>query len=298
MEKKKTTSNASTKAKKSVKTTAKKVATSKSASTKKISDANKNFGEKKGPIVSPRKLNFKKPDFSNLKGNKFLKIMLWVIIFVISFGIIDFVFQYVNNDMSIAMVNGERISRKEYYRELHLAAGSQISEKLIEDAIIRQEAKKTGITVAQEDIDQVIDDYIAYVGGEEVFNQLMEQQGTSREEIEKSLETTFMLKEMVIENINPTDEELETFFNDYKDSYFPGEETTFEDNKEEVREMYLEQQYMVYKDSRLAELKANAIIQNNYSDKPDYGIFKLTTNIFKSILKISENEADSESLAE
>lgn len=236
-----------------------------------------------------------KVDVSGFKNKKTFQVILWIVIFILSFGIIDFIFQYINNDMSVAIVNGERVSMSDFYNELEKAAGAQISETIIENTLIQQEGRKNNVVVPQEDIDSIINDYKTYVGGEDAFNEELAAQNTTLEEVEEGLETTLMAKEMITADIIVDDATLEQFYNDYKDQLYSEEATTtFAEKKDDIRKVYIDQQFLQLRDTWVEELKADAVIQNNFNDKPKYGLFKLTINIVKGLYQMvtGGNEAD------
>jgi len=277
--------------KKTNKTSNKTVSAPKTALQKgeKTKEVNKKFLEAK--TAKPKSI---KVNLSGIKNMKVVPVLLWIFAFILSFALIDFIFQYINNDMSIAIVNGERISMSEYYKELDKAAGAEISETIIENTLIRQKASDNDITVPQEDIDTIITEYKDYIGGDEAFDEELKAQGTSLEEVEYGLETTLMAKELILSEIIIDDATLEQFYDDYKDQLYTTEATTtFEQKYDDIKQVYLDQQFLQLRDSWVEDLKTDAVIQNNFNDKPDYGLFKLTINIVKGLYQMVTNSGNS-----
>jgi hypothetical protein len=120
---------------------------------------------------SVKKVDIKKlsVDFKKIKLPKIeikdnlkpiVKIVGMVLVIIASLALIDLAVQYLNNDYSVAVVNGTRISKNVWHDRLEKAYGSAVASQLIEDQIIKAEAKKADVSISKEDIYAEIDKFI------------------------------------------------------------------------------------------------------------------------------------------
>ena len=105
-----------------------------------------------------KKIKFVKPDFKKIFKNKVARIVAMILVVLVAFVLIDLFVQYLNNGYSIAVVDGSRISKNEYHKRLESLYGQTVASQLIDEELIKQEAKKTGITVTEEDIQVRLDE--------------------------------------------------------------------------------------------------------------------------------------------
>jgi len=264
---------------------------------------------KKGKKISKKKqISIQKPDFKNIwkniksvKWEPVLKTLGLTLIILGSFIGVDLLIQYLNNDYSVAVVNGERVSKKEYYKLLDQAYGESISETLIEYSLIRQEAKLQGIELTQEEIDEELQNTIDYVGGEESFEQLLETNGITRDDVIDQIELSLLTTKILAPTIEYVEEDVKEFFDEYSELIFPdetealeeGELLDYDEYKEETEEVYINQQVEDMKSTWLTELKAEAKIQNNAVEKPEYGLLTVTRNIINNLIDtFNSNEVE------
>ena len=262
---------------------------------------------KKGKKVSVNKqISLKLPDFKKIwnsvkKSNwePVLKTLGLTLIILGSFIGVDLLIQYLNNDYSIAVVNGERVSRREYYKLLDQAYGESISETLIEYSLIRQEADVQGITLTEEELDAELQETINYVGGDEAFEELLIANDITREDVLDQIELSLLTAKVLTPTLEYTEDEIKAFFDEYSDLIFPdeagaleeGELLDYDQYKEETEEIFVNQKVEEGKASWLAELKAVAKIQNNATEKPKYGLLTVTRNIVSNLIDgVNSNE--------
>lgn len=253
---------------------------------------------RKAPTVQIKAPNLKNFKWSNIKKGvqdfyvkhpKLVQNLAWILAGVVSLMLVDYAVQYVNNDMSVAVVNNSRISRKDYYARLEQSAGADIADELIREKLIRQAAKEEGITVTPDEINAEYDDAVALYGGEETFTQALELYGLTPESYKDTIEVELLASKIIVED--PTEEELQTFFTDYKDTYFT-EQDNYEDNTEYVAKMYTRAKLTELFTTWVQAEMDNAVIQNNVESQPDYGFFRATRNIFTNLYnKIVEMSA-------
>ncbi len=242
----------------------------------------------------------KLPKFKNTESMKpALKIVGMVALVIVSFSLIDLAVQYLNNDYSVAVVNGVRISKGIWHDRLEKAYGGAVATQLIEDQIIESEAKKADVSVSKEEIDAEIDKIIESIGGQEMFESALVANNITLEELRDQIEIDLLSTKILSPSLEYTEDDVKEFFNQYSDVIFPNETAAleegakldFETYKDQVEETYIQQQVQTKRTSWLTEKKAEYKIQDNSTGKPKYGFLTITTNIVNNILeKVSKSE--------
>jgi foldase protein PrsA len=272
-------------------------------STKKKSSSSKKKGKKFQVKFKKPNIKFKKPNWEEIKKSKITKYSLRVLLVLLFFVAVDFGVQYLNNDYSAAVVNGDRITNREYYYRLDQVYGSAIVSQLIEEELVRQEAEEQGVVTTQEEIDQEIDDITKQVGGEEQLNTSLEAYNLTIEDLERQIEIDILTRKMIEPTVEYTEEDVMAFFEEYSEMIFPeeaaeleeGELLDYESYKDETLEVYLQQEVETAKGPWLAELEAEARIQNNVVEDPAYKLLGATRNIISNIWEqINVNEPEVE----
>lgn len=141
----------------------------------------------------------------------------------------------------VAEVNGEQVTRQEFNEEMEKvkeryqkqgikfdsesgkkmlqALEADILDQMIQEKVIYQEAKKQGIEVKDEDVKQHLENLKAQYG-EETFNQILEQNGLTVEELEDYFRLQLLeegLFAKVTAGIEVTDQELEDYYNKHQE---------------------------------------------------------------------------------
>ncbi len=271
---------------KSKKSTSKKTAPKKKIDLKKIS-------------IDPKKIKLPKVE---VKGNlkPVLKIGGMVLLIIGSLALIDLAVQYLNNDYSVAVVNGTRISKNVWNDRLQKAYGSAVASQLIEDQIIKSEAKKADVSVSKEDIDKEVDRIVESIGGEELFNSALEANNITLAELKDQIEVDLLSTAILKPTLEYTEEDIKEFFNQYSDVIYPeetaaleeGAKLDFEKFKDDVEEVYVQQQVQTELNTWLGEKRAEYKIQDNSTGKPKYGFLTITTNIVNNLLDRLQNNSE------
>lgn len=253
------------------------------------------------------KIKFKKPSWEDIKSSKVTKYSLIVLLVLLFFVAVDFGVQYLNNDYSAAVVNGNRITDREYYDRLDQSYGSSVVSQLIEEELIRQEAQKQDVTATEEEIQKDLQEVTEQVGGEEQLNLSLEAYNLSIEDLKKQIELDILKRKILEPTIDYTDEDVMAFFEDYSELMFPeeaenleeGELLDYESHKEETLNYFLQQEIETASSTWLTELKEQASIQDNVTGKPAYRLLGATRNIISNIWdKVNSNEANVDTEAE
>jgi len=227
--------------------------------------------------VPKKKITFK------FDKKKALKVTLTALAFLTAFTLVDLLFQYLNNDYSMAVVNGERIPKGEFYNRLEKAYGSQASVSLIEETLITQEALKDNIKVSDKNIEERLDDIENQIGGKDALNSALKANNITMDDLKRQVKLEIYAKKILSPDIKYNDEDLKEFFDQYKDVLYTETDVKFEDKKAEIEETYIGQKVEEKKQEWLTKVKADSKIQNNITDQPKYAILKTTVNIFRNI---------------
>ena len=111
-----------------------------------------------------------------------------------------------------AKVNGESISRLSVLSELEDQAGAAVLDSLISDILIEQVATEAGVTVTDSEVATeiaAIESQISGQGG--TLEDVLAQQGLTRESLTKQIRTQKMLEMLLASDITVTEEEVNAF---------------------------------------------------------------------------------------
>ncbi|HVX92788.1 MAG TPA: SurA N-terminal domain-containing protein [Candidatus Dojkabacteria bacterium] len=227
------------------------------------------------------KVDFKKINFADLKNKKWFMPVVYVLIFVLAFCLVDFTVQYLNNGYSMAVVNGVRLSKSDYYSRLDKAYGAQASSALIDEELILQEGTKQKITVTQADIDSRVNDIKTSLGGQQQFDDALKTNNITLRDLQRQIKLQIITTKILQPTIKYTEQDVKDFFNQYKSVLYTAN-TKYEDKKEDVTNQFISQKVDDAKTTWLATLRAQSKIQNNITAQPSYGVFKTTINVLRN----------------
>ena len=164
------------------------------------------------------------------KKNKHTKIFV-LSTFVIALALfISFVFKNLN----VAKVNGEYISKLDYYNELNKQYGNTVLDDLITKKIIYQEAKKQNISVSDQEINDELDKIRKSVEDQgSTLEDVLQFQGVSYAQLIENIKIQKILEVILADNISVSDDEIQQRYDENKDIY--GSDKTFDDLKEDIR---------------------------------------------------------------
>jgi foldase protein PrsA len=244
--------------------------------------------KKTAPKSKPNaKLSLPKVSFNR---EKIVRTLVAIVVLVLAFALIDLFVQYLNNSYSVAVVNGSRIPKSDFYERLEKAYGAQAVSTLIDEELIEQEATEQGYTVSESDIDNRIKEIETELGGQDQLNAALQANAITMEDLRRQVRLDLLVRDVLEPTIEYTDEDVEEFFDQYKDVIYTDEEDVkFEDKKEDVTEIYLSQQIDTAKTSWLSDLRNDAKIQDNVAEKPSYGFLKVTMNIINNLISQAKN---------
>lgn len=117
----------------------------------------------------------------------------------------------------LAWVDSTPITRIGMYKQLEARYGKDLTEQMITEALITNEAKNRKIVISQEDVQAEIKKLEDQQGGADKLNQVLSFQGMTRAELEKQIGYQLMIKKMFGDGVTVSDEELNQYIESNKE---------------------------------------------------------------------------------
>lgn len=146
-----------------------------------------------------------------------MKQAIYIAIGVIAASALFLLLSFGQND-KVASVNGKEISKDDLYAEMLKTSGSETLDLMISDEIIRQETEKEDISVTDEEIAAEIAVYEEEYGGAEQLEAALAENGMTIEDLKEEVQTYVKIEKLIGPNIEITDEQIEAYFEENKDS--------------------------------------------------------------------------------
>ncbi len=213
----------------------------------------------------------KKRRKKKIKKRTVKKIVTVVVLIAILAIVLNFAFKTLKPEGGIAEVNGEIITKEELdqqYKQLPdqyklFITKDAFLDQMINVKLLLQEAEKKGIAVSEDEIEEELSNLKEQAPTEEAFEQLLEQQNMDLEGLKKRIKEQLtinkLLNETVISKIEITDSKIREYYNNNKD-YFEEEEISYNEAKDEIREMLLGEISSNAIEIYITQLKTDAII--------------------------------------
>lgn len=119
----------------------------------------------------------------------------------------------------VAKVGSESLTKDDLYTFFVEQNGEAALDTLITKNLINQEVEKENITVSSEDIDAELQELIDSYGGEETFEQQLTASGLTQEDVKEDIEVNLQIEKLLEPQIEITEEEMQTYFDENKDSF-------------------------------------------------------------------------------
>jgi hypothetical protein len=166
-----------------------------------------------------------------------------------------------NSSKAVAIVNGEKISSKEYEefknkvvnrQGIDITAFDEDTKKqfessmldgLISQKVLDQSIKNANITIEDSEVETKFTEVKTQIGGEEQFKSLLVSENLSEKDLKNQIKQGMMQEKYFAQNIDlstivVTDEEVKTAFEEFSKGQEIG---TFDENKENLKNYLLEQ---------------------------------------------------------
>lgn len=187
---------------------------------------------------------------------KSVKKTLW---FVLAVLILLTSLYFLKSLFIVALVNNRPISRFGFDRILEKQGGQQVLNNIITEMLIKQEAKKQNVTASQADLDQKyteIDNQLKAQG--QTLDAALTANGQTRADFDSQMKTQVVLEKMLGKDISVTDEEINTYFTENKDTFDKG--ATLESEKENIKSILIQDKLSAKFQPWLQELQDKAKI--------------------------------------
>ena len=159
----------------------------------------------------------------------------------------------------VALVNGQPISRLAVIRQLEEQSGGEVSQTIITQTLIRQEAKKKGIVVANEQIDsriKSVEDQVASQGGN--LDQMLADRGQTKEDLRDQAQVQILIEALLKDTIQVSDQEIAEYFEKNQDTLKKG--AKLEEVKAEIDAQLREEKLFQAFQTWMEDLRKNAKI--------------------------------------
>ncbi|MFW5742874.1 MAG: peptidylprolyl isomerase [Spirochaetota bacterium] len=152
------------------------------------------------------------------------------------------------SDDLVATVNGAEISREDYEqavaqtRDRYAQQGQQVAEgdlesfradileQLIAEELLFQQAQDEGLSVEDDEVDSQIDQMRAQFEGDEGWQQALETNKVTEEELREQIERNGLIQQLIADAVpepdEVTDEEIESFYEENPEFFEQGEQIT------------------------------------------------------------------------
>lgn len=119
---------------------------------------------------------------------------------------------------AVATIDGEEITKDELYENLVSQYGASALSTMISDKIVDLEAKKEKIKITDKEIAKEMKTLIESYGDEETFEQQLATTGATKSTLEKDIVKYLQTVKLLEPRIKISDEEINTYFKENKDS--------------------------------------------------------------------------------
>ena len=180
---------------------------------------------------------------------------------IIGIGIVGIIFVvafFFKGMLVAATVNGQPISRLSVIQKLEKQGGKNTLDSLVTTKLIENEAKKKGIAISDDEINQEIKKIEASVtqqGG--TLDQALLQQGMTRDDLKENVKNQKIIEKLIADKIIVTDAEVNKYIADNKTTIPEGKEA---ETKEQTMNQLKQQKFQQEAQSWVASLKTAAKI--------------------------------------
>jgi foldase protein PrsA len=140
-----------------------------------------------------------------------------VIAVVAALVVVAIAWVVVTRTTAVAIVNGQRITRRAFVSRLEQATGEQVLSDLINEQLIRQAAKQAKVTVTQPEVEAEIDKLREQVGPS--FDSMLAQYGMTVDDLRKNMDLNLLVFKISTKDITVGDDALMAFFEENKSDY-------------------------------------------------------------------------------
>ncbi|MBI2040146.1 SurA N-terminal domain-containing protein [Candidatus Microgenomates bacterium] len=209
----------------------------------------KNLKEKPFPLIN--NVLDKIPNLQNFKSSKKFYVILLIV------GVL--LLAMLKKDWFIAaLVNGSPITNLELQMKLNQQFRTQTLNQMINEKIILDEAAKNNATPTEAEINNKISELEKSVGGTQVFDSLLSQQGQNRDSIRSQIKVQLSIEKLYLNEATISAQEVEQFLSNNKDQL---QATDSAGQIKEVENILKQQKLSQIFNQKFQELRQKAKIQ-------------------------------------
>ena len=149
------------------------------------------------------------------------KTTLITIVVIFLFGLLYFKRDW----LVVALINNRPIWRWQFNQTLEDQYGNQVLNQLINEQLIKQEAKKENIVVSQEKIDQEISQIEDRLGPDSSLEEVLTLQNLSLEKLREEIKSQLILEELLSRGLEISKEEVDQYLKENEDLIISEDET-------------------------------------------------------------------------
>lgn len=139
---------------------------------------------------------------------------LWIVLVLL---VLSLTACQTQNGEIVAKVNGDVISKDEFYQEMVKAGGKQLLERLIDQKLIQQAADEKGVKVTDKQVNEKLDEMKEQFGGEAAFQMYLAQFGMTEDLIKQDVRNQLLIEGILGPEIEISEEEMKAYFEENKD---------------------------------------------------------------------------------
>ena len=118
---------------------------------------------------------------------------------------------------NVASANGVNISRIEFYKALEAQGGKQVLDQMVQEALIKSEAAKKGVTVDQKTVDAEIATISTKLKAQGMtLDDALKAQGMTKADLESQVKLQKMVTVLAAPKIEITQAQIDKFLTDNK----------------------------------------------------------------------------------
>lgn len=176
----------------------------------------------------------------------------WIIILIIGLILLAY---FKKNWFIAATVNGQPISNFEVLSSMNDQYRQQTLNQLINEQIVKQEASKKGVAVTNSEIDARINELEQNVGGADVLDSLLTQQGQTRQTFRDQIKIQLMVEALYGNQATISATEVDQYIATNKDQLTA---TTSAAQKTEAENLLKQQKLSQIFNTQFQQLRSNA----------------------------------------
>jgi len=185
--------------------------------------------------------------------------VLAFLVFIIVLGLLGFLLK---DKFLVATINGRPVFRYELTQRLTSTYGKEALENLIVEKLIKDEAKKRGVSVSEQDVEQEAKKLEKSLGEGVTLEDALKFQGVSLADFKKQLELRLQLNKILEKEITISEEEVTKFIEENgKTLVATGEAERKTEARKQLKEQKINESLQTWIEGLLAKAKITRFLK-------------------------------------